>query len=680
MIHHSDDTRRPQSAVATAPSGREGPDQAVPAHRRGAFMVLAFFALLAAMGFVAFSIDTGHIALNKTIMQNGVEAAALAAAMEITHAIQNAPPETTDPAAYARIQARLCAAETAAQNGVYVDPNVDVQLGMGWFNPATQNFEIQWGVEPSNVVKVAARREKDDTSQPDGKLPVLFAGVLGSGATTMRSEAIAYIESRDIAVVLDFSGSMAYDSMLRSDSVAKLGVEAIVQNLEQIFNELQMEDGALGTLDHSDPDDPNSVRDAHAKWLSVHGPAPTHAGEAQVDVTYRYKQIDVEATKPFKRVELKFSNGNTQTFSSLNTTARTFAGTGGNAGREIDDVWVTYVSQTQAIPPQNVDVRLRLTDSNWNVKKFFNLDSTPWPFNDGGWDSYIDYVRSNGDINRGSLREMYGGSTLAHYLLQQQPSHAETPELARTSHYPFHAVRTGNEVFVDFLDTLGFGDHVGLVSYDQERRVEDSLVEDGLALNISYDPLDNHYDALKTIMQYKQANHYFSRTNIGGGIREARELLKDHGRQSAKPTILLMTDGNANVHENAAGIDSLSSSFAEDGFYEMPADFDWSSLTYTDGTSFEIDDDSSYLNKARLFALSQALAAAEEGMTIHALAVGAGADRELMRAIAHIGHGEFISVEGDLSIQDLQNEVEAGFFRIAAMVPPARLLAEPDAD
>ena len=80
-------------------------------------MVLAFFSLIVMMGFVAFSIDSGHIALNKTIMQNAVDTAALAAAMEITNAIENAPPEAEDPTAYAREQAQLVAADVAALNG-----------------------------------------------------------------------------------------------------------------------------------------------------------------------------------------------------------------------------------------------------------------------------------------------------------------------------------------------------------------------------------------------------------------------------------------------------------------------------------------------------------------------------------------------------------------------------------
>ena len=135
-------------------------------------MVLAAFALIVAMAFVAFSIDTGNIALNKTIMQNAVDAAAMAAAMEITNAVENAPPDVEDPTSFAREQAKTVAANTAAANGVYVDPGLDVEFGLRWYNPQSERFEIQWGVEPSNAVKVSARRDNDDPNAPDAKLPM----------------------------------------------------------------------------------------------------------------------------------------------------------------------------------------------------------------------------------------------------------------------------------------------------------------------------------------------------------------------------------------------------------------------------------------------------------------------------------------------------------------------------
>ncbi len=624
--------------------------------RRGAFMILAVVCLVVAMGFTAFCIDTGHIALNKTILQNAVDSAALAAAMEITNAIENAPPESLDPTAYARLQAKQTASDVAALNNVYVDPDIDVEFGLRMFNPTTQKFEITWGIEPANAVRVRARRENDEPSQPDAKLPLFFAGVLGDDTATLRAEAIAYIESRDIAVVLDFSNSMRYDSLLMQQTLNKLGQPAIEANLTEIYDVLKPDHLATWPGEMS----------VTPEWLVVDSPPANGPYDPTSQVTFRYKNADVSSDNAYNAVKLTFTNGDTQLF-TVNASSGTYQGTGTYAGKNIASVMLRY-------PTPTGNLYVDFADSNANVKKQFGLDQIPYPYPSGNWDQFIDYVRSDSDINRGGFREMYGGLTFAHFLLEQKNRHWQTPDLAKTPHYPFHAIREGNRLFNEFLDILSFGDHVGLVSYDTQRRVEDTLNEDGYAINISSQPIGEYYDIMKTILNHKQAGNYDIYTNIGGGVRAAHDMLDEYGRPGARPTILLMTDGNANIYEDAAG-----NTLAGD-YWQLPADWDWSDLEYDDGTAFVVDppdgdadDWTQQVYKARLYALKMAKQAADDGVTVHTLAVGAEADRELMKAVAHLGGGEFISVQGNLSVADLISEVEAGFFRIAALVPPARL-------
>ncbi len=595
--------------------------------RRGAFMVLAVFCLIVCMGLTAFSIDTGHITLNKTLMQNAVDAASLAAAMEITHAIENAPLDTTDPTAYAREQARLTAAHVAELNGVYIDPSRDVFFGLRSFNTDTEKFEIEWGVEPANSVRVIARRDNDDVAQPDAKLPLFFAGVLGEDRATLRAQGTAFIESRDISVVLDFSGSMRYDSLFRSDSISKLGKSNIRENLKKMYWELGLADGSVGTLDHTDPDNSSSLRDAENKWLVVHSPPAENLGDPNVDVTFKYDRIDVVSDQPYDKIKLEFVDGTIQTITD-NASSGTYGGTGSNSGKNISTAWAIFAGEDVTLSGQSASgcrphievtfsgdgksifvesskdlsnvvleftdgshykfdnlnqgrtgtfqgigqhagktieqvwiksgcnasgegsgygerfdspvtqqtsIAIEFEDSNVNVKAYFDLDTVPYPYPSGSWDSYIDYVRSDADVHRGGHREMYGGITFIHYLLDQKPYHDQTPALAKTSHFPFHAVREGNRLFLNFLEDLGFGDHVGLVSYDTDRRVEQLLNEDGQSIDISTDPMGAHYDALRTILDYKQASHYSNRTNIGGGLREAKQLLDDHGRPGVRP-------------------------------------------------------------------------------------------------------------------------------------------------
>lgn len=156
-----------------------GDESTGPRNRRGAFIVVAFFCLTACITFVAFSVDVGTISLTKTKMQNAVDAAALAAAMEITHAVENAGPDVSDLVEYSKTQAADKAVEVAALNGVYVDPTVDVEFGKRTYNGSTGKFEVTWNESPSNVVRVIARRDDPDVSKPDGQLQLFFAGVTG---------------------------------------------------------------------------------------------------------------------------------------------------------------------------------------------------------------------------------------------------------------------------------------------------------------------------------------------------------------------------------------------------------------------------------------------------------------------------------------------------------------------
>jgi len=178
-------------------------------------MMLSLFCLVAAFAFAALTVDIGLLGLTRTDMQKAVDAASLAAAQEIAEAIKAAAEQGLPPSetiALAESQSRAVDENVANLNGVFVDGEVDVTFGQRVWNGATQEFEILWGQAPPNVVKVTARRTNPDPSAPDGQLPLFFSPVGGNNSTSMVTSAVAFIESRDFVVVLDFSGSMNYDT------------------------------------------------------------------------------------------------------------------------------------------------------------------------------------------------------------------------------------------------------------------------------------------------------------------------------------------------------------------------------------------------------------------------------------------------------------------------------------
>ena len=61
-------------------------------------------------------------------------------------------------------------------------------------------------------------------------------------------------------------------------------------------------------------------------------------------------------------------------------------------------------------------------------------------------------------------------------------------------------------------------------------------------------------------------------------------------------------------------------------------------------------------------------------ITIHTLAVGDDADRDLMKAIAFAGNGMYINVPGGSSVEEMEQQMLDAFSQIAAKVPPAQLV------
>lgn len=716
--------------------------------RKGAFMVVSLLALSAVMSFMALSIDLGVVSLTKTRLQNAADAAALAAAQQIIVAVDEASTqaqngETIDINALSIEAAKDMAFKVAELNGCWINKDLDVAFGKRVFNEdlgASGNFEIRWGTAPYtdgesyNTVKVTIRRNNPDTSKPDGKLKLFFASYFGSGYADLTADAIAFVEARDIVSVLDFSGSMNYDSQLMSYNT--FGKAALEANMKEIFDSLQPLN--LGSLTFAQ------------QYLTVVGPSPSTAGAAQVRVKFRNVEADVTSTMPINKIQLNFTNGNTQTFSNLSGTSITSKGTGTNANRDISKVyvWSGYPSSlvsgqaqsgtiphidltftgptinavstsnitqvilvfsdnaTQTIAVNNVKTgswqgtgnnagkfikqayvksggnasqnsnkgekfdnpnssttyaSQLFEDTNANVKKWFGLTNIPYPYASGSWDEFIDYSRTNTNVKNAGYRQMYGGITFVDYLMANKPRNSQTKDLWKAPCYPFHAMKNGQSLFLSFLKDLEFGDHVGIVTYDNEARVEHSLSGSGLpTVDLGEKWITNDYDALNTIQRHKQAGHYDVYTGIGYGVKTAREVLDEKGRFGARPTILLITDGNANRAPSN---------------WSLPSDWSWAKLTDYDGNGTA---DFSTNDKNEQYAFYEIKQCIDKGIVVHTMTVGADADRELMKAMAFAAGGVWINVPGGSTIEDMHDQMIAAFSQIAANVPPAKLLVQPE--
>jgi Flp pilus assembly protein TadG len=550
--------------------------------------VLAAVLLVVLFGFVAFAVDTGMIQMTQAKMQNAVDAASLAASQEITNYIysagQNQSNAVVSANSVAIANARAMAAQVAQANGVFIDPNADVAFGKRTYESASNTWPIQWGVEPYNVVKVTARRTNPDTSASDGQLKLNFGWALNKPSASLETSSTAFVDSRDIVVVLDFSSSMNDDSCMRS--FGNLGQSSVEANMDEIWDSLvQAAPTWPATSETKFPANGfGSVNSYHGTYVSSSSTS-TIFNTLGLDT-----QVDGEPKYPFPQAG-KYSSGDVK--SRPNT------------------------STSQAL-----------------------------------WYGYINYVKNLS----GPYKKRYGYRTLLNYLMEDREQNHASEDLWRTRHYPFHSIKEGCTLFLDFLNELQYGDEVGLVSYADNARVEKTLFEDGYSIDLSADPVSHDYGLLNAIQRHRQAGHYEANTGMGYGIKEARQLLQNHSRFGARRTMLLMTDGLANKYPSGWG---------------LPAGWKWADLTDFDG-----DGDSEYstTDKSKQYAFWEAKQAIDAGITIHTLSVGAGADRDLMQAIAFAAGGLWIDVPGGTTVDEMQSQMLSAFSNIAAKVPAARLI------
>lgn len=610
--------------------------------RNGVFLVVAALCIIACLTFVAFTVDLGIITLTKTQMQNATDAAALAAAMEINKAIADAGPDVQDVFEYAKLKSRETAEHVAEMNGVYIDPTQDVVFGYRHLQNGT--VQIDWNPASSqiNVVKVIARRDNLDASAPDAAVPGLFSRVFGHNRNVLRTESIAYIEPRDIVVVHDFSRSMNFDSYFSDEISVSLPQSQLEQNILTVWNDLGPL--SLGSL----------------PYIPQYAWATKSNSGASATVTFKGRSVTITTNTNIKTVKLYFENGSNQTFNISNetTTSGTWSGTGGNSNRRINSVDVTIrrvgsTSQSWTLTGFNYDTN--------TVRAAFGLSSVPYPYSGGSWSEYVSFVKTNQGLANYGYQDKFGGMTFVCYLLRQRPSYVDTKDLWKTRHYPFHAIKEGHYLLCDFLAELGFDDQIGMVSYDTYHRVETTINDPNPELpyvNISSDPITNQYEEVKKLIQYKQAGHYYYATNMSGGLKSAINLIDNHKRVGSRPCIILMTDGNSNTLDPG-----------ENG--TLPSGWNWNVLFdyNNDGVADYTTND--VQRRAVLKYVKQAV---DKGYTVHAISVGADADRNLLKAVAHLGKGYWVDVPGGMSVSDVEDQMKAAFIKIAAAVPPARLI------
>lgn len=562
-----------------------------PKRRRGAIAIFTAFLLVVLMACLALSIDTGYMYSMQTQLDRSVDAAALAGTsmlidgeaaaqdMVVEYLVRNPLGETNS----IEIDAQI----TTLKAEWLQEHEEELQMTYGYWNPETRQLETSF--EPSAVRVVVARAE----------LPTFFARALGHDRFTVESSAIATYKPRDIMVVLDLSASMNDDSELKS--IGALGRAAVEDNLTDIYQELGSP--IYGNM---------NLTPGYATAIGV----PPEAGNLpQITIEYRGNSIHITSTKDVSNVLLEFDDQTTLRDESFHDGDTEVTMT---ATKRIVRAWVK--SGTNAAYWENTNglgEPFDFTDPNTFVGAL-ELTDVPYPYPSGSWSDYVSYVLSEGTANTNAgYRDKFGYINLVNYWLERQPAHSQTPDLKYVSAQPLATVKDAVALFVDYVREINTRDRIGLAVFNS------STGEGSVEVPLSYD-----LDLAVQAAQLRQAGHYHSSTNIGGGLESAVDELMQNGRDGAFKMIILLADGGANFYNGAS--DPVG---------------------------------------ATNFAISEAQRAYAQKYKVMTISLGLGADLSLMQEIADLADGLHFNVPGGRTVNETRDDLIDAFREIARKRP-----------
>jgi Flp pilus assembly protein TadG len=169
--------------------------------RRGAMAVLAAMFLVIMMGMIAFAVDLGYLGVVRCQLQAAADSAALAAAGS----------SNLTQSQMVAVAQQFAGLNRAAGRAIQLNFS-DVQYGT--WDATSRTFTPGSQGQIGTAVKVTVRTD----ASSGGATALFFGRVLGLASTSQQASAVATFNPRDIAFVVDLSGSMNDDTSPGSSS------------------------------------------------------------------------------------------------------------------------------------------------------------------------------------------------------------------------------------------------------------------------------------------------------------------------------------------------------------------------------------------------------------------------------------------------------------------------------
>lgn len=586
--------------------------------RRAAVVVQVAVGSTVLLGMGALAVDVGTMYMARTELQASADAAALAAASQLVQDDSGA-----DPVEAARQAAdKYARANEVLGRSAGLNLTQDVVFGRAEFDSGTGKFVFEPNVEPYDAVRVTVRRTSESEG---GAIQLGFANIFGRSQKDLWASASAVLLPRDIAVVIDLSGSMNDDSELQHFKTFLSGATHTIRPGVEI-----------------------NLRDV---WCALDGPAPSRpyvpGGESETEyagdtgpnvgnMTNWGIPVTVETYDASTDPGLVYSKkGTTSTDSNVtayltgrgysldernlimkNTNDYIYTNHWRNRTAVMIGLadWKSGRAGGRTLSGGDGDGLIEDSEMTWTSYPSYRASWT--------WTDYINYVASSSTAMKSAsskLQYRFGLKTYTNFLLENQALYSRTNVLWQTPEEPLQAVKDAVQSMTDVIVSLQSLDQMSLESFATTARHE---------INLS--------NALQTVpdrLYQRQAGHFNSTTNIGGGIAQGlAELNSSRARGSSAKVIVLMSDGKPNIDENGNYVG--------------------------DGAAAAHD-----------YAVAQAQIAADQSVRVYTVSVGYDADRPLMQEIAAIAHGQEFYASG--TVEEYTAELEAIFKTLGGKRPVA---------
>ncbi len=466
--------------------------------RRAAAIVLVAVMVPVLLGFAVLTIDVGVLYNARADMQNAADAGALSAANILGSTIGGNEVTLARAEALAIIQRH-----STLGRELSVAPS-DIVFGRIYHDELANTFSFTPTETGPDAVRIAVR---SSTGSVNGPVPLFFASIFGKSTADVEARATAALTGlRDIAVAVDLSGSMKWDSELKYYEDRNINLRDVWCSLNGPLPNRPYIPGDEGDTQYATDTGPtigvmntwgNSLNSGSYNPLTDPGLwyIPASANCTEPDITASLTARGYNATRRSQIMAGPSSTWANRAAVMIGLAAWTPSSGGDTSVSSSELTWITYPSYRKT----------------WT------------------WADYLDWSTGN---NNGVTDEdddfeyQFGVKMFTGFLLDQEDYFGDT-NLTMTPLQPMQGAKDGVQEFVNQSRSF---DQMSLEIFASTAHHEIDLSSDrqGVA--------DRLYNM--------QPNYYDSRTNIGGGLQSAiNELTGPRARPKAQKIIVLLSDG-----------------------------------------------------------------------------------------------------------------------------------------